>query len=215
MKRHASPSGHALVICNGDVPAKRRIAPLLHGNPFILCADGGANKARQLGIRPHAIVGDMDSITKGTLRYFSAVETIQVQDQYSTDLEKALDFLAMRQIRSAVVIGATGGRSDHSFANFSIMKKYRKRIHLQFLDSFCEIQIVDRKIAFGASVGSIISLMPMGRCEGITTTGLKYPLSNESLELGIREGTSNEVVSPLVKIEVRKGNLLLFIVAKE
>jgi thiamine pyrophosphokinase len=215
MKRSHSESTKALVICNGDVLSKAKIAPLLREKPFIICADGGANKARLLGIRPHAIIGDLDSISSRTRKHFSRVETIHIAGQESTDLEKALDFLLKLLIPSATVVGATGGRPDHSLANLSILKKYHKRIRLLFSDPFCDIRIIDSKIVFEAMVGSVISLMPLNRCEGIQTIGLKYSLNNESLDLGEREGTSNVVTSSPVKITVKKGSLLLFIVKKK
>lgn len=213
MKRKYRPK--ALIICNGSVLSKRNIAPLLRPKPFIVCADGGANRAREFGIRPDVIIGDLDSITSRTKKHFSHVERIHIADQYSTDLEKALDFLLNRHIRSATVVGATGGRPDHSFANISILKKYHKKIHLLFSDSFCDIQAIDGEIVFEARVGSIVSLMPLGRCTGVTTIGLKYPLRNESLELGVREGASNEVISSPVRISVKRGCLLLFVVKKK
>ncbi len=212
MKRSHSEATKALVICNGDVLSKAKIAPLLREKPFIICADGGANKARLLGIRPHAIIGDLDSISSRTRKYFSRVETIHTANQESTDLEKALDFLLKLLIPSATVVGATGGRPDHSLANLSILKKYHKRIRLFFSDPYCDIRIIDNKIVFKAIVGSVISLMPLDRCEGIQTIGLKYSLNNESLELGEREGTSNVVTSSPVQITVKKGCLLLFVV---
>jgi thiamine pyrophosphokinase len=212
MKRSYSETTKALVICNGDVLSKAKIALLLREKPFIICADGGANKARLLGIRPHAIIGDLDSISSRTRKHFSRVEKIHIADQESTDLEKALDFLLKLLIPSATVVGATGGRIDHSLANLSILKKYHKRIRLLFSDPFCDIRIIDNKIVFEAIVGSVISLMPLDRCEGIQTIGLKYPLDNESLELGEREGASNVVISSPVQITVKKGCLLLFVV---
>ena len=185
---------------------------MLRERPFIVCADGGANKARKLGVRPDLIIGDLDSISPATRRFFSDVKTVHVESQNSTDLEKALDYLVKHKYRQAVVVGAMGGRPDHSLSNFSILKKYHKRIHLSFSDSSCDIQIIDRRIAFASEIGSVISLLPLGRCEGITTTGLEFPLRDESLELGVREGTSNTVVSSPVKISVTKGSLLLFAV---
>lgn len=210
-KKRRAFSTHALVICSGDVLSKKAIVPLLKKKPFIVCADGGANKARILGIRPHAIIGDLDSITSKTQKYFSRVETIHIADQESTDLEKALDFLLKLLIPSATVVGATGGRPDHSLANLSILKKYHKRIRLLFSDQYCDIRIIDSKIVFKAMVSSVISLMPLDRCEGIRTIGLKYSLDNESLELGEHEGTSNVVISSPVRITVEKGCLLLFV----
>jgi thiamine pyrophosphokinase len=202
----------ALVICNGEVLSRKAIAPLLREKPFIVCADGGADKARKLGIRPDIIIGDLDSISSATLKFFSSVETIKVETQYSTDLEKALDYLVTHKYLNAVVVGAMGGRPDHALSNLSIFKKYHKRIRLSFFDLSCDIQIVDRRIAFALKMGSVISLLPLGRCEGITTSGLEFPLHNETLELGVREGTSNTVVSSPVTISVKKGSLLLFIV---
>jgi thiamine pyrophosphokinase len=212
MKRSHSEATKALVICNGDVLSKAEIALLLREKPFIICADGGANKARLLGIRPHAIIGDLDSISSSTRKYFSRVETIHIADQESTDLEKAIDFVLNLLIPSATVVGATGGRPDHSLANLSILKKYHRKVRLLFSDPYCDIRIIENKIVFEAVVGSVISLMPLDRCEGIQTIGLKYPLDNESLELGEREGTSNVVISSPVQITVKRGCLLLFVV---
>ena len=42
------------------------MAPLLRKKPFIVCADGGANKARKLGIVPDLIIGDLDSVSPAT-----------------------------------------------------------------------------------------------------------------------------------------------------
>ena len=203
---------HALIICNGEVLSAQEMRPLLKTEPFIVCADGGANKARKLGIHPDVIIGDLDSISPSTRKFFSRVKTIHVASQYSTDLEKALDYLIAHHYRNAVVVGATGGRPDHSLSNLSIFRKYRKRIRLIFSDSLCDIHLIDRKILFAASPGALVSLLPLGRCDGITTAGLKYPLRNESLELGVREGTSNVVVSSPVAISIKKGNLLLFLI---
>lgn len=189
--------------------------PLLRERSFILCADGGANKARRLGIRPDVIVGDLDSISPATRKFFTHVETIHIGDQDSTDLEKSFEYLLSKKIFDVVVVGAMGGRPDHSLANLSILKKYHARLKLRYSDPYCDIQIIDRRIEFDLEVGSMVSLMPLGRCSGITTVGLRYPLRNESLELGVREGTSNEVISSPAKISVRSGNLLLFTLKRQ
>lgn len=201
---------HALIICNGEMLSKKFITPLLKSKPFIICADGGANKARPFGIIPHLIIGDLDSITQKTRQYYSSVPIIHIADQNSTDLEKALNYLLTNKFSSAVIIGATGDRPDHTMANFSILLKYHKKIALQSIDELCTIEVVQKRIQFPAKIGQQISIVPMGYCSGITTHGLKYPLKNESLEPGVREGSSNEAVNPTVKISLKKGPLLLF-----
>ncbi|MBW7887706.1 MAG: thiamine diphosphokinase [Bacteroidetes bacterium] len=200
----------ALVICNGKIPPREYFTPYLKERPVILCADGGANKARNINITPHLIIGDLDSITEQTRKAFQHIPIIHLADQYSTDLEKALEYLLQHAVHSAVVFGATGNRSDHLMANFSILLKYHSKLHLQFVDEYSTVEIVDKKISFKAKRGQQISLMPMGRCEGIVTKGLKYPLENEALALGVREGSSNEAVSSTVSVSVARGALLLF-----
>ncbi|MFA6455377.1 MAG: thiamine diphosphokinase [Bacteroidota bacterium] len=201
---------HALVICNGEMPSLKLIAPFLKTKPFIICADGGANKVRPFGIIPHMIIGDLDSITQKTRQYFSSVPVIRNSDQNSTDLEKVLDYLLLNGFISATVIGATGDRPDHAIANFSILLKYHRKLALRYFDDRCTVEIVQKKTRFTAVVGQQISIVPMGKSSGITTEGLKYPLKGEALELGVREGSSNEAVKTTVAITVAKGSLLLF-----
>ena len=201
---------HALVICNGEMPPKKFLTPLLKDKPFIICADGGANKARVLGITPHCIIGDLDSITQTTRKYFSSVPIIHLKDQYSTDLEKALNYLVANGFSSAIVVGAMGERPDHTLSNFSILLKYHSKIALKFLDERCTVEVIQKKIRFYVKIGQQISLVPIGKCSGITTGGLKYPLKNETLALGVREGSSNEAIKSIVSLTVKNGSLLLF-----
>ncbi|MEW5798439.1 MAG: thiamine diphosphokinase [Bacteroidota bacterium] len=200
----------ALIICNGEMPSKKILAPLLQQKPFIVCADGGANKARSFGITPHVIIGDLDSISDKTRHYFSTVPIIHLSDQNSTDLEKALEYLLTNNYSGAAVVGATGDRPDHTLSNFSILLKYHKRLTLLYIDERCTIEVINKKVRFAAQIGQQISLVPMGRCTGVLTAGLKYPLKRESLEPGVREGTSNEAVKTNVTISLQKGPLLLF-----
>ena len=124
--------------------------------------------------------------------------------------KKTLNYLLTNSFASATIIGATGDRPDHTMANFSILMKYHQKISLQFFDERCTAQIVYKKIRFSSEIGQQISLMPMGKCSGITTQGLKFPLKNETLELGIREGSSNEAVQNIITITLKSGSLLLF-----
>lgn len=201
---------HALIICNGEMPSKKILAPLLKHKPFIICADGGANKARLFGIMPHVIIGDLDSITEKTRHYYSSVPVIHLPDQNSTDLEKALEYLLTNKYSAAAVVGATGDRPDHTLSNFSILLKYHRRLTVLYIDERCTIEVIHKKVRFAAQIGQQISLVPMGVCAGVLTAGLKYPLKRESLEPGVKEGTSNEAVKRIVTVSLKKGPLLLF-----
>ncbi len=214
MPQTQQPLPYALILCSGPVPGRRQLAPLAAKAARIVCADGGADRALQRGLQPDVIIGDMDSVSPAARASFVRAQWIQVQDQESNDLEKALEFVIAQGMGAAIVAGATGRRADHTLANFSILARYHDRIQLQFVDDHCRMRILSGETSLPLPVGRTLSLMPLGRCEGITTAGLAYPLHDESLELGVREGLSNRVISSPVRITVRRGHLLLFEVVR-
>ncbi len=200
----------ALVICNGELPRKSQLLALARHADTVACADGGANAAWKFGIVPDLIVGDLDSIDKEAKRYFRKVKVILNSSDKQTDLEKALDILLTNGVKEVTVVGATGRRPDHTVTNFSILKKYHRRCSLRYIDRHCEISLIGRRVRFAGKEGTLISLAPLGKVVGITTRGLKYRLRNETLEVGVREGQSNVIISNPVEIAVGRGTLLLF-----
>ncbi len=201
---------YTLVIAHGTIPSFKIVRSLVSGARRIVCADGGANVAVRLGIRPDAIVGDCDSLTAKTRKNLPSAEIIYRPSQYSTDLEKALDYCLERRIRHIVIIGATGKRLDHTLSNMSIIRKYHGRLSIRCIDHYGEVFFVVRKISFPVAAGQIISFVPLGKCRGISTEGLLYSLRNGTLEIGVKEGQSNVATKSRVKISVKHGSLLVF-----
>jgi len=200
----------ALVIANGEPPKKQLLQSLARESGVVICADGGANTALKFGILPDAIVGDLDSIHAEALVKFHKVPTYEDRDDESTDLEKAIAWALKQKYDHIVVIGASGRRIDHSVGNLGVLPKFYPDAVIRFIDDLGELVYVGRGITFDAKRSDVISLIPLSRCEGITTQGLKYALDDEALELGVREGTSNVVVNTPVTIKVQKGHLLLY-----
>ena len=131
-------------------------------------------------------------------------------DQESTDLEKALEFCVKRRISSVDIVGASGKRTDHTFGGLGCFKKYGNRMNLRMIDSCGVLQLVRRKIRLQTRPGETISLIPLDRCRGIKTAHLKFALDNDVLELGVRDGISNEATANDVTISVKKGTLLVY-----
>jgi thiamine pyrophosphokinase len=200
----------ALVIANGEPPKKQRLQSLAREANIIICADGGANIALKFGIVPDAIVGDLDSIHAEAHVRFHRVPTHEDRDDETTDLEKAILWAIKAKYDHITVVGATGKRIDHSVGNLGVLAKYYPDAIIRFIDDLGEISYIGRELRFEAKKGAIVSLIPLSRCEGIVTEGLRYALEGEALELGVREGTSNVVVNSPVSIKVKKGHLLLF-----
>ncbi len=201
----------ALILANGESPSKHLFQTMYASADVFICADGGANIAARFGCTPDLIIGDLDSIEMKTIAIFSHVVVKKQKDQNSTDLEKALTAALQKKCKEIVVLGATGGRLDHALGNLSALVKFSNKVCVTFLDNTGIFIAVHHSREFVYPVGTIISLLPLSRCSGIVTKGLKWNLKNESLELGVRESTSNVIVSLPVSIKVKKGSLIVFV----
>lgn len=200
----------ALIIANGHPPGRALARRSAAGADLVICADGGANHALRLGIRPDAIVGDLDSMTRATARKFRGVPTIRIREQESTDLEKAVRYALRRGCREIDVLGATGRRIDHTAGNLGCFARFSGRCVLAFIDADGTLTAVRRRATLKTRRGEEISLIPVGRCSGVTTKNLLYGLRSAALELGVREGTSNRSTASTVTVSVKRGTLLLY-----
>ena len=127
-----------------------------------------------------------------------------------TDLEKAFDYLITRKIPAVNVIWATGKRADHTITNITNIVRFRDKLKIVVLDDHSKIFLLPQKFEKWYPAGTPISLIPIGKVEGITTKNLKYPLYNEPLTIGYRTGSSNEADKDgIVVIEHSEGDLLL------
>ena len=201
----------AIILANGKPPGKQLFKKFLAVSDWFICADGGANTAARFKCTPNLIIGDLDSIKQETLSIFSHVHVKKLKDQNSTDLEKALTAAIGAAYKEIFVFGATGGRLDHAIGNLSALAKFSRKAHITFIDDLGTYGTVHRSWEIKLPMGTLISLLPLSRCTGIATQGLKWNLNNESLELGIRESTSNMIVSFPASIKLKSGTLIIFI----
>jgi thiamine pyrophosphokinase len=203
-------TNRALIICNGEPPTRRLVRKLASHADLIVAADGGANAARLYGIRPHIIIGDLDSVSATTKRVFASSSILRVRRQDNTDLEKALDYLVSKSIKNVCIVGATGRRIDFTFGNLSVIWNYTSRMRITFVGDGWKAMPVESGKEVRAKVGTTVSLIPFGSCSGITLKGLRYPLTNATMKVG-EIGVSNIVKRSPFSITVRRGNMLLFI----
>jgi len=201
----------ALILANGRPPRKGLLRTIRQRADIFVCADGGANAAAAMNEPPDLIIGDLDSIKSATVRKFKSVRTRRIADQNSTDLEKALTWVIGRNYDRVDVLGGLGGRVDHLAGNLSALGKFSRSAEIRFIEDDGVMIAVGSELTFHAPPGTTVSLVPLSRCEGIVTRGLKWELRNGVLELGVRESTSNVVQSTPVMVQVRRGTLLLYI----
>ncbi len=159
---------------------------------------------------PDVIIGDLDSVTRETLRRSRLSLLLRVRRQDSTDLEKALDFLAANRVPEAVILGADGRRIDFTLGNLSVLWRYHTRMSLTVAGDGWYAVPVRTRMSVDAPGGTVVSVVPNGKVAGLTLRGFRYPLSNATMRIG-EVGVSNVVRSRSASVSLRSGSLLVIV----
>lgn len=199
---------NALLYCNGQRLSKKIFAKFAQKADVFIGADGGGIHLMYHGVIPNVVIGDLDSFV---LDVPEETQLIKDSDQETNDLEKALTYLLKHNYTTVYIAGATGKRLDHTLKNLSVLLQFYKKFNeICLIDNFGKHFIAQNAHHLKTRPGQVISLFPLsGNVAGITTQGVKYPLQNESLVNGKRDGSSNEATGSSVVIEYTSGNLLV------
>jgi thiamine pyrophosphokinase len=76
-------------------------------------------------------------------------------------------------------------------------------------DELFRIRLVDGRVVVEGEAGTLISLVAIGRCEGVTTTGMRWDLTGYTLDFSPL-GIHNEIASSPASVSCASGDLLLF-----
>ena len=206
-----------LLFANGDAKDGTMVRRALEkaGSAHILCADGGALNALKFGLAPQTIVGDLDSLGAEQVEEFRAAgaEILRFpMEKDETDLELALKWSVDNGASAIVILGALGDRFDQTLANVYLLAlPDLQDIQIEVVDGEQHIRLL-RPGAYSVEGGSgdTVSLIPLGgEAGGITSSGLKYPLRDESLAFGPARGISNVMLCDSASLELGSGSLLV------
>tara|TARA_X000001036_G_scaffold50386_2_gene40171 strand:- start:123 stop:752 length:630 start_codon:yes stop_codon:yes gene_type:complete len=165
-----------VILANGEFPNHETPLGLLSLAGTVICADGSANILRSLNLKPHIIIGDLDSIAKK-----HSYEGLIVDDsnQSNTDLEKAIEFTMLNSVKEVTVLGAVGNRDDMSFVNIQLLFKYFEKIDIKIITDYFSIECIIGKKIFKSFCGQRVSLATNNHSCTITTSNLKYSISGK------------------------------------
>jgi len=196
-----------IIIANGKSPTNRVIEYFYKkGFNTIICADGGANSAKKLGIVPDFIIGDFDSAETKTLKFFQGKsKIIQIRRQNDTDVEKCLKFAIKKGFKEVILLGVTGDRLDHTICNLGIVIKFFNKIKIYLAAESSFLIPIKKFTIFKSKIGETISIYGFDNKTKITSAGLKYKLHKVSLPFGVKESTSNVSISNTVELNVNGG----------
>jgi len=192
-----------IILANGKPPAKSVLTFLnKKGYAILICADGGANSARKLNVLPNYIIGDLDSISKYTLKYYSGKSNIiKIKRQNDTDVEKCIKYAIKKKLDNIVLTGVTGDRLDHTICNLGIVLKFFHLATIRIIAEQSYLAPFTGNVNIKTCSGETISLYGFNSKTRIISQGLYYPLKNISLPFGVKESTSNLAVCKVVKLK--------------
>ena len=198
----------------GSVPEKdSQLVKEYARGAFVICADGGADTARECGVTPNLLVGDFDSV-RGELP--GGVETIRLSTHKDdTDMMYAIKEGFRRGYNSYILLGAVGGeRFDHSIANICALHFIAAHGGKgAAISSDCKVFILtEGKLTLTEMKGCIVSVFPHGvpYCT-VSYQGLEYPLIHHNLYAEDPMGVSNRILMDRAEIILHEGSALVIV----
>lgn len=194
-----------VIFCAGGFDC---LAEPIDGTDLVIAADGGLSHVQALKLKPDVVLGDFDSL--GYVPDRARVFPVEKDD---TDAMLAVRHGLKAGFRRFVIYGGMDGpRLDHTVANFQTLQYLADRGAVGYLAGARTMATVLKNgtAVFSGAPRGLLSLFCMGSdARGVTLTGLKYPLTGETLTAGHPLGVSNHFLEREAAVQVRSGSLLL------
>ena len=180
---------------------------------YLIAADGGLDHIKSLGLTPDVIIGDFDSVSDAR-EMPEGIEVIRHPvEKDETDSYLAYRLGYERGFREFHIFGGTGGREDHTFANYCLLLKAKNEGCNAFLYGKDQISTVikNEKMRIFGNPGASFSVFALGAiASGVTVKGAKYEAEKVTLTPDFPLGVSNSFTdSGYADIEVECGALLI------
>ena len=116
-----------------------------------------------------------------------------------------------------MIVGAWGGRIDHSLANLLSLPPYvQQGLQIVVSDGETDAHIVCDHLMLQGCRDKLVSIIPLTpEAEGVTIRGFYYPLRKEKLAWGRLRGISNVAIADEASVSVDTGVLLVTVMPQE
>jgi thiamine pyrophosphokinase len=211
-----------IVVASGELD--ERDARWLVSADLLIAADGGASSLDRIGRRPDRLIGDLDSVPEELVERLEAAGTRVERhptDKDASDTELALEAAIAAGGTEIVLLGALGGaRLDHEVANLLLITDPGlEGVDVRLTRGGTTVRGLrggGRRLVLHEAEGELVSLLPVGGdAKGVTTTGLRWSLTDAGLRMGRSRGLSNELVAATASVSIERGTLLVVQTAKQ
>lgn len=205
----------AVIFANGESTSNERLSDEINKAHLLIAADGGLHHFREMGILPHVLIGDFDSLQPNQLSELEGKDITIIRypsRKDETDLELALQYAKQKGVNEAIVFYALGSRWDMTITNMLLptLEMFHD-LDIHIIDGLQEISLLrsGSTLHISGRAGDTISLIPLGgNAMGINSYGLEYSLNDDTLRLGSSRGVSNVLQEDTASVQLTDGFLL-------
>ena len=214
---------NVVIICDGAFPKNEFPRYIIRNADFIICCDGALRKflrnCRSIfgeDRLPDLVIGDMDSLPASMIRRYEEI-IVKVDEQEHNDQTKAFRWAVenLTDIGNRYIIGATGGREDHTIGNMSLLMEYTRMYDLEGMGIEVEM-ITDNGSAFAVTdtfemdcgSGRKVSIFSPDNSLRIHSEGLEWPLDDVGCD-NWWKATLNRASEDRVRLEFSHRSIAL------
>ena len=213
-----------VIICDGKFPRTEYPRYLIRTADFIICCDGALSKYIRNSKSifgeerlPDLVIGDMDTLSKAMQKKYADI-IIKENEQEHNDQTKAVRWALgnIDGIDSIYILGATGGRADHTLGNISLLMEYTRMFDmgettLEMVTDEETIFPVTDSIEFDCGNGRQVSIFSPDNSLRIKSIGLAYPTENVIFD-NWWKATLNRAVQDTVRLELSHRSIALVMI---
>lgn len=216
-------SKSVVIICDGKFPKSEYPRYLIRTADFIICCDGALrkfihNSKAIFGVErlPDLVIGDMDTLSPGLQKKYADI-IIKETEQEHNDQTKAVRWALgnIRDIEGIHIIGATGGRADHTIGNISLLMEYTRmfdlgEIYIETVTDSETIFPITDSISFDCGTGRSVSIFTPDSSLRIKSEGLEYPTDDVVFD-NWWKATLNKASQDNVRLELSHRSMAIII----
>lgn len=212
---------NVVIICDGKFPKTEYPRYLIRSADFIICCDGALRKFLRNSTAifgearlPDLVIGDMDTLPAAMQKRYSDI-IIKETEQEHNDQTKAVRWTLnnLKGIDSIHILGATGGRTDHTIGNTSLLMEYTRMfdlgdISIEMVSDEGTVFPINDTTEFECGPGRSVSIFTPDNSLKIRSEGLMYP-TDEVIFDNWWKATLNKSIADTVKLELSHRSIAL------
>ena len=206
-----------VIVSGGELNEEFTLSVLREEAGCVIGVDRGMEFLYHHQIMPSYIVGDFDSVDQTIATYYRDETDVPIREfnpvKDASDTEIAIRLAMTLGCKEMIILGATGGRIDHLWANIqSLAIPFQAGVEAQILDPQNRIRLIDGDtvITKDEASGPFFSVFPLGaEVYHFNIAGAKYPHTDHTLSPYDSLCVSNQWLEDEVKISFMNGIVIL------